>query len=264
VAANGTIIFTVNFEQGQDAWVEFVTWTRNGDPLSNDDPDALLSFYVQGAPDIPIFIFNEGTVLDTIWKQGVDGCPGLDVSINESMAIYGYYLYAGEDPGFLQGALHVANDLCAVEKVPAAEGARCEKLGDQVATYWSNPLEDDTLLEFGVGPVGNITANNVSLWDPSGSHYYAWQVGMCLDEHVVYGLEKEVSYNKTIRWFSMWTCGEPVEDCVMFSLLLPPAAHLLYFYPAADVYLLGDEDINPANNEWAGYADWICILYIPC
>ena len=172
VAANGTIIFTVNFEQGQDAWIEFVTWTRNGDPISNDQPDALLSQLAPGAPEIPVFIFNDGTVLDTIWKQGVDGCPGLDVSINESMAIYGYYLYYPDPLPFLEGALHVANNLCAVEKVPAVEGARCEKLGDQVATYWSNPLEDDTFLEFGV-EANNITANNVSLWDPSGSHYYA-------------------------------------------------------------------------------------------
>ena len=108
----------------------------------------------------------------------------------------------------------------------------------------------------------NITANNLSLWDPEGSHYYIWDAGINLDEHGVYGLEKGVNYTKSIRWLSTWV--SPLEEeCVMFSLTLPEDAYLFMFRPGVDVYLLGDEDINPENNELGigSYTNWIFVLF---
>jgi hypothetical protein len=38
VTAGGTITFTLEFEQGQDASIEFVGWTINGEPVPPQDP----------------------------------------------------------------------------------------------------------------------------------------------------------------------------------------------------------------------------------
>jgi hypothetical protein len=96
VSSGGTKTFTLNFELNQDAAIEWLTWTVNGE--------------LWQTPTLEVVPCN---VIDVHFKQWVDGCEGYEVAINETSWL-SIMQVAG--PGGVQ--IYVVDDLCAVVKEP--------------------------------------------------------------------------------------------------------------------------------------------------
>ena len=97
----GTITFTLNFELEQDASIDFLRWTINGEPVEPNDPET--PYYV-----------TCGDIIDVHFKQHVAGCEGKQVRVIEYSWLDIHL--TGEIPPVL---LHVLDDPCAVVKDPA-------------------------------------------------------------------------------------------------------------------------------------------------
>jgi hypothetical protein len=260
VAANGTITFTVNFEQGQDAWVEFKSWTVNGQEVPH--------YYQTGEPTIILAGWEGmflGDVIDVHFIQGVSGCPGVPVSLNETAELMIYYLYPGEGEPLppLECVLHVANDDCAVNKTALGEAPEPDKAG-QTATVYAEPVPACTELWPGVD-IPPIWSNNDSA-DPMTE----WVMSLFLDEHSTWSLVKEVDYEKSVNWLTFGAWSEPPQEWpmenVMFQIAVPPEVPwpmVFALVPILSVELNDDEDINPANNEYIGLTTPLIIAVVP-
>jgi hypothetical protein len=96
VSGGGTITFTLNFELNQDAGIQFLTWTINGEPVQPSEYEV-----------VPC------QIIDVHYIQWVDGCPGRVVTVGEMSRLKITQL-AGPAPVMI----YVINDLCAVNKTP--------------------------------------------------------------------------------------------------------------------------------------------------
>ncbi len=102
VTSGGTVIFTLNFEKKQDASIEFITWTINGEPVAAGE-------------DYEVFWDD---IINVNYKQHVAGCEGREVTVNETSELWIHYS-GMEGAGLVFG--HVLNDGCAVTKEPQPE-----------------------------------------------------------------------------------------------------------------------------------------------
>jgi len=100
VAANGTTTFTLNFELGQDASIEFTNWTINGVPV----PVGSFEIYQVSPCDI----------IDAHFHQKVNGCAGHNATVNETSSLG--LMYADGPTETVN--ITIANDWCALNKTP--------------------------------------------------------------------------------------------------------------------------------------------------
>jgi len=97
LVAGGTITFNLDFEKDQDAAIEFLTWTRDGQPVHSSEVSA-----------------NVCQIIDAHFQQWVDGCLGHNVTLNETS-----WLKITQIAGPPWGAMiTVVDDWCAVNKTP--------------------------------------------------------------------------------------------------------------------------------------------------
>ena len=118
VADGGNITFTLNFEKNQDASIEFLTWTINGQNVTPNTSQT------------PYDVFW-GDVIDVHYAQHVDGCEGREVAVNETSDLSIHLTYQ-----LGLASVYVANNWCAVVKEPEP----IEKVS-QVPSFNGEPIQ---------------------------------------------------------------------------------------------------------------------------
>jgi hypothetical protein len=98
VSDGGTITFTLEFEENQDAWITFDTWTRKGEDWEYEEVELFPCDW-----------------LDIHFQQGVLGCDGYQATVNETSRLT--IMQTGGPGGVVQ--IFVVNDDCALNKTPA-------------------------------------------------------------------------------------------------------------------------------------------------
>jgi hypothetical protein len=249
VTAGGTITFTLELEQGQDASTEFVGWIINGEPVPPQDPYN---------PEWYFLISGFNATIGAVYQQQVAGCEGLEVLLNESnsLKVWEVHCNVTAPEPYLEPWLHVANNWCAVNKIPEAGGAVCEK-AYQHASIGDIPAEPCTRLHFDGSP-----PDYAMPWVAvDGDTWYEYDPHLNVDAHTSWQLEKKASYDKTIDWLDVTIDKEtgPWVDCALFDLVpFDPECTDLYrlfvIHTEAHVELEDDEDIYPDNN-WCDSAD---------
>jgi hypothetical protein len=101
VSEGGTITFFLNFELNQDAGIEFLTWTVDGEP-------------VQGSENLTSANVTPCQIIDVHFQQWVNGCERYAVNVTETSWLS--ITQTGGNPGV---QIFVVNDWCAVNKTPA-------------------------------------------------------------------------------------------------------------------------------------------------
>ena len=216
----GTITFTLNFELEQDASIDFLTWTINGEPVEPNGPDD--PYYV-----------TCGAIIDVHFKQHVAGCEGVEVSLVE----YSWFeLY--HTGGYIDlFDLHVLNEDGAVVKTPDLLDPI--EPSDQNLWLWQDmeriPVEFCDWFYFeALEP-----CEDPATCDP-----------LVMELETVWTLEKCTDYEKTINWLRIGECLEPVAPIpVLFEAFFDAMDPLNFtLVSRAEVELLDDEDANPDNN----------------
>jgi len=251
VADGGTKTFTFNFNRGLDAEISFATWTINGVPAEGS-----------WAPLGPFHNITMGDVIGMEFQQRVRGCPGQDVTVNETVNLLVYHMSDWQTFP-LQGRLHVADQDCAVNKTPTyQQEARTEKLLQQVTVYgsgtaWAYPLPgctsfnfSDDWLTYGYPPV---LTYNYTFDTPS----------VILDENSMWGLETGPLYDKSINFLTFGFHDWVPEDCVLFQTAVDQSwTSIFVLLGIGNVELVDAEDINPGNNWWITYDPPLCLVLI--
>ncbi|MGA8850015.1 MAG: hypothetical protein WB564_09435 [Dehalococcoidia bacterium] len=98
VSGGNTITFTLNFELNEDAGIQFLTWTINGEPVQ---PGEHSGYVCQ--------------IIDAHYQQWVDGCLARVVTINETSWLSITQIAPVQGPNAM---VYVVNDWCAVNKTP--------------------------------------------------------------------------------------------------------------------------------------------------
>ncbi len=234
VSEDGTITFTLNFELEQDAVIDFLYWTVNGEPVTDYEEEYGGYYYAEAT-----WCDN----IDVHYIQRVDGCEGRQVTLNETdELLIHYYLYEGvgePDPVYVW----VLDDWCAVNKTATPEGPPSEKLS-QVPSYEGEPVEEG-YEEYPI-PYGVDTTLDVQT---------SWQ------------LEKCVNYTKSINWLHIFECTPNPPDgdsacCVLFDLMVSGPGYGFELWSRASIELAGDEDINLDNNS-TGWSPPLILMIVP-
>jgi len=216
---NGAVItFTLNFELDQDAWIDFLYWTVDGVP-----------------EQAPVLEVEPWQIVDVHFQQGVAGCEGRIVAVNETSRLWIHYM-GWTDMPFPIGepecgiapvpVLFVVNDLCAVSKTTEPPANPAEKVS-QNTTYWGEYVEPDEELPL-------FCCENTEL-----------------DVETIWMLEKEIDYTKSINWFGV-TLDPGMHECVLFDLLVqpgPPGYYVFSLSAEAEVVLMDDVDVDIGNNK---------------
>jgi len=232
VSDGDTLTFTLNFELYQDGWIEFLTWTINGDPI--------------GEPDKPVE--HQVTLCETIdvhFKQGVDGCEGKVAAVNETSRLWIHYDGYEVEPGIPGDPpsvvwLNVVNDECAVNKTAEGDIAKPDK-GEQVLEF------KEYVVYAGGEPIPLEFCDDTAY----------------LDVETEWWLEKCFNYTKSINWFGV-SIDPEMHPCVVFDLLFTPPVPGWYHFTlvaSAEVTLTDDEDVNPWNShaESPPLGLWVCV-----
>jgi hypothetical protein len=203
VSGGGTITFTLNFELNQDAWIKFLPliWTVNGTPIQGSEYEA-----------VPC------QIIDAHYLQGVDGCVGYNVTINETSWL-NIVQVQGQVP-LPPAMIYVVDDPSGVNKTPAPRQKVSQVLSVNNAT------------------VQNGESFNLTIGQPTQ-----------LDVHTVWQLVKGTNYTKTINWLGISVLSQYWEPHpgVLFELLLPgPGQYMFTLQTSAMVALAGD--VNPQND----------------
>lgn len=119
VSGGGTITFTLKFELEQDAGIDFLHWTVNGDPIESLEHEV-----------VPC------QIIDVDFHQWVNGCPESVTAVNETS-----WLQITQDEGPPGVQLFVLNDWCALNKTPEPP----DKVA-QVPSFDGDPVERAELL----------------------------------------------------------------------------------------------------------------------
>ena len=219
VTSGEVITFTLNFELDQDAWIDFLYWTINGEPIQNEVVEV-----------VPC------QIIDVHFEQGVEGCEGRIVAVNETSRLWIHYMGWTDIP-FPIGEplcgiapdplLFVVNDDCAVNKAAEPPANPPEKVS-QMTTYWGEPIPPSPT------PVPLVCCEDTEL-----------------DVETIWMLEKEIDYTKSINWFGV-TLDPGMHECVLFDLLVAPGPAGWYVFSLsaeAEVVLMDDEDVDIGNNK---------------
>ena len=223
VTSGSTKTFTLNFEEDQDAWINIaeLPWTINGVPI----------------PGGPQYYEWEASFCDTIdvhFKQGVHGCEGRIVAVNETSRLWIHYMGFSPIPveplcqQVPDPVFYVYNDLCAVNKTAESPALPPEK-ESQMTTYWGDPIEPSPT------PIPFTCCEDTEL-----------------DVETIWMLEKEIDYTKSINWFGISFVEPMPHECVLFEVVIPVPVPGWYFFSLvaeAEVELMDDEDVNTQNNK---------------
>jgi len=158
-------------------------------------------------------------IIDAHFKQWVKGCDGYNVTMDEAS-----WLTITQTAG-PAAMIVVVGDSCAVNKTP-----------------------DPRQKVFKTVSVDNVTRQ-------IGYNVTLGQGPTLLDVHTQWQLAKTVNYTKLINWFgiSLGMIVPGAHPCVLFELVLPHAGapgdlYQFTLLTSADVALVGDTDVDPANN----------------
>jgi len=220
VTSGGTITFTLNFELDQDAWINFETWTVDGDPD--------IVYYELGQYWAEVVPCN---IIDVHFQQGVEGCEEYAVNVTETSRLWIHYMgHADEFRGELDSGnevgVYVVNDLCAVNKTAEPPANPPEKVSQQT-THWGDPVLPDSYLSL------------------------TWSGRTELDVETIWMLEKEIDYTKSINWLGISIIEPMPHPCVLFELVVPlwPMGYYVFQVSAeAEVVLMDDTDVDTGNN----------------
>jgi len=212
---DGTITFTLDFELNQDAWITLGQphpWTLNGSMIE----------YIEYA--VPC------NVLDAHYMQGVHGCNGYNVTLNETS-----WLMIAQIAG-PPATIYVVNATCAVNKTPP-------EIANKV---------------FQVPSINNAPAQvgqNITLILGQNT---------TLDVETQWQLVQNVTYMKNINWFGIQVIAyEPgVHNCTLFELILPapPVGQYTFILKtSAQVALVGATDGN-ATNDNSGWSPQLTLI----
>jgi len=208
VSVDDTITFTLELEMKQDASIEFMTWTINGDPL---EP------YENGET----YYYAEVTWLDIVdvhFLQHVAGCEGYEVTVNETSGLLVHYQDGPPEVNELR--LYVANNMCALAKTPEP----LDKVS-QVLNYVGEHVEPNG------EPYPLYLCENTRL-----------------DVDTTWKLEKCTNYTKEINWFGVSSQPGQNECVLYDLVFPQPGQYYLKLVASAELELVGDEDINLENN----------------
>jgi len=226
VTSGDTITFTLNFEEEQDAWIDSVgeTWTINGIPIEEYGE----AYYEDGYWYAWVTWCD---VIDVHYQQGVDGCEGRQVTLNETDELEIHYYWPVEGASVM---VEVYNDWCAVNKTVEPEGPEGEKLG-QVPSFMGEDV------------------------NKGATYFIPWCSDMTLDVETSWQLEKCLNYTKSINWLHIGECFDPPCDwCVLFNLNIGEPGTNYELRSRASVALVDDVDADPENNS----TDWSTPLRI--
>ncbi len=215
VTNGGTTTFTLNFEEDQDASIEFVTWTIDGVPIEEWEG---MWGYQEGS--YGVVIGESSHIIGVHYAQRVDGCQGKEVAVNETSEFEIQFM--GGLGQYTNPLIHVANNWCAVVKEPEP----IEKVSQKPSVN-GEPVEYCTTVPLPLGQ--NVT----------------------LDVETIWLLEKEIDYIKTINWLHIGECEPQTPCCVLFELLVEVGSGSLIQFDmvsCAEVELMDDVDVNPENN----------------
>jgi hypothetical protein len=218
----GNITFTLNFEEEQDAWIEFSEWTVNGDPWEYPPPWEMWPC----------------EILDVHFQQGVFGCPEYLAAVNETSRLFIHYRgwtdeYMGEPIPPMPGqnvSLYVVNDYCAVNKT-------VEELPDLSAEK-----------------VSQYTTLNGTYIDKGEYIDLPYCEYTEVDVETIWTLVKETNYIKSINWFGISRLDDwekVAHPCVLFELIVPPIPGWYVFDVSAEaeVVLMDAEDNTTENDK---------------
>ncbi len=218
VTNGGTTTFTLNFEEDQDASIEFVTWTIDGVPIEEWEG---MWGYQEGS--YGVVIGESSHIIGVHYAQRVDGCQGKEVAVNETSELK--IAFMGGLGQYTNPLIHVANNWCAVVKEPEP----IEKVSQKPSVN-GEPVEYCTVVPLPLNPLGqNVT----------------------LDVETIWTLEKPIDYIKTINWLHIGECEPQTPCCVLFELLVEVGSGSLIQFDmvsCAEVELMDDVDVNPENN----------------
>lgn len=200
----GNITFTLNFEKDQDAGINCQGWTCNGTPW----PLSTLEV-------------NPCSTIDVHFIQWVLGCPGYNVTLNETS-----WLSINQTGGPAPATIVVVNDDCALNKT-AVEQAPTPMKVSQVPSINGTPVEVgmNTTLIHGIPTLLDVETQ--------------WQLVKCLN------------YTKSINWLGIWSGNyvPGLHPCVLFELVLPGSGNYSFrLVASAELELVDDEDVDPQNN----------------
>lgn len=236
VSADGTITFTLNFELEQDAVIDFLYWTVNGEPVTDYEEEYGGYYYAEVT-----WCDN----IDVHYIQRVDGCEGRQVTLIETdELLIHYYTFQGSgDPDPV--SVWVYDDWCAVNKTATPEGPPSEKLS-QVPSYEGEPVKE------GEGYM---------------EYFIPYGVNTTLDVQTSWQLEKCVNYTKSINWLHIYECGAPPPEgdspcCILFDLMALGPGYGFELWSRASIELAGDEDINLDNNS-TGWSPPLILMIVP-
>ena len=198
------ITFSLNFEKDQDAGINCQGWTCNGTPWP-----------------LPTLEVNPCSTIDVHFIQWVLGCPGYNVTLNETS-----WLSINQTGGPAPATIVVFNDDCALNKT-AVEQAPTPVKVSQVPSINGTPVE--------VGMNTTLLPGIPTL----------------LDVHTQWQLVKQIDYLKSINWLGISKASSfpPGHPCVLFELIFPqPGPYTFTLVASAQVALVDDVDVNPQNN----------------
>ena len=100
LSGGGNITFTLNFEKDQDAGIDCINWTLNGQPWETST-----------------MLVEPCNWVDVHFLQWVLGCPGYNVTLNETS-----WLNITQTAGPAGVMIFVVDDPCALNKTPTPQG----------------------------------------------------------------------------------------------------------------------------------------------
>jgi hypothetical protein len=202
------------FEKYQDAIIVFSNWTIDGAPIEG-----------------PTEVVGTCQVIDVHFLQGVLGCLGYNVTLNETS-----WLNITQTAG-PAATIVVVNDDCAVNKTP-------ETLGDII---WPIVNATPPVKLNQVPSINNLTAE-------AGSNMtLVLNQTTLLDVHTQWQLVKGALYTKSINWLgiSKAISFPPGHPCILFELVFPAAGIYSFTLQAsAQVALVNATDVDPTY-DWA-------------
>jgi hypothetical protein len=218
VSAGGTITFTLNFEKNQDAAIQWLTWTINGLPWESSSTEEL----------------GPCNITDVHFLQWVDGCPGYNVTLNETDWLT--IIASGLNPAPVQ--IFVVNATCALNKTPEPS----EKVF-QVPSINETPVK--------------VLYTNTTLMPGALT---------TLDVETQWQLVKDLNYTKSINWLGISKAPfvpPGPHPCVLFELVAPPGAYSFQLFASAHVDLVDDTDVNPLNNNATSLFPLTLNVFVP-
>jgi hypothetical protein len=208
VSKDALTTFTLNFELGQDAGIEFAGWTIDGTPAAYDEESGWHA----------IILPYDLHTIEAHFIQWVGGCPETVVAVNETS-----WLQITQTEGPVPIEVKVENDSCAVIKEAPPGGLPAVKKS-QVPSSNGEPIEP---------PEEFYLPEEPALLDLETS----WELEKCLN------YTQSISWiGFSLFGFFDYPCVlfnlRLPQDCwYTFTLVA-----------SAEVALVDDEDVNPNNN----------------